>query len=108
MVITITITTKIIIIKLPRTDQERMTKIFQRSERNKIILILGNRTIWMGHGTNIIGKNISNSNEPLQQDRIDNSRVFECFSNTISQNTTTNHHQTHNTVQDLNLEYIHW
>ena len=30
-----------------------------------------------------------------------NQQVFECLINTISQNTTTNQHQTHNIIQNL-------
>ena len=33
--------------------------------------------------------------------KINNQQVFECLTNTIPQNTTTNNHQTQNTVQDL-------
>ena len=55
----------------------------------------------MKFSTHIIKKDISNNNKPQQQYIIVNQQVFECLINTITQNTTKNQHQTHNTIQNL-------
>ena len=54
--------------------------------------------------TYIIRNNISHNNsKPKQQHEKDNQQVFECLLNTLPQNTTTNHNQTHNSVQKLEI-----
>ena len=71
-----------------------ITKVYQKNERNKIILTFGNGTILVIFSTDIIKINISSNTkrQPI---------VFECLINMILQNTTTDGYQTHNTIQNL-------
>ena len=71
-----------------------ITNIYQRSQRNKIILIFGNRIMLMTFNTDIIKINVS-------IDTRRQSKVFECLINMVPQDTNTGGYQTHNTIQNL-------
>ena len=76
--------------------------MYQKNQGNKIILTFESGTILTRFSTHISKRNISNNtNEPQQQQEINNQQVFECLINTVPQNTTINQHQTHNTIQNL-------